>query len=389
VAAEQHDFRDSTMEPEQRSDIVEWLVPLAESFRWLLIVPVTVGALALGATYAIQPTFTATLMFMPPLQQQSQAASALASLGALANLTGGAASRAPSDQYVALMESVTISDRIIERFDLIKLYEADFRVDARRDLSRNTRFSVGKKDGLIRVEVDDTDPARAAKMANAYLEELRKLSATLAITEAQQRRSFFENQLKLTREQLGKAQELLSASGISQGALRAEPKAAAEAYARLRAEVTAAAVKLQALRQSLADGTPEVAAAQSVLASLQTQLQKAEQTVGPSGSDADYISRFREFKYQETLFDLFARQYELARVDEAREGALFQVVDPSTPPERKSKPRRLITAALAGLAAFVLMIVFVSMREAWRRTAADPTRAGSLQRLRNAWSNRP
>ncbi len=380
------DFSDSTMEPpESGTDLIELLVPLAESFRWLVIVPVLIATLTLGITFAVKPTFTASLLFMPPLQQQSQAASALASLGALANLAGAGAARTPSDQYVSMLESVTISNRIIERFELLRVYDVEYQVDARRDLARNTRFSVGKKDGLIRIEVDDLDPQRAARIANAYVEELRKLSATLAITEAQQRRAFFEGQLKQTRDRLAKAQELLEASGISQGALRAEPKAAAEAYARLRADVTAAAVKLQALRQSLSDNTPEVAAAQSVLSSLQAQLRKAEQSNGTTGSDADYISRFREFKYQEALFDLFARQFELARVDEAREGALFQVVDPATPPEKKSKPKRLITAALAGILAFVILIVAISARASLRRVAADPSRSSSLIRLRQAW----
>lgn len=390
--SDSEDFSDSTMEPpdEGSVDMLERLIPIARAWRWLVFGPLVVGLIALGIAFVIKPTFTASAVFMPPQQQQSQAAATLASLGALASLAGAnSPGRTPADQYIALLQSVTLSERIIERFKLMEVYEETFRVDARRELDKRTRFSVGKKDGLIRVEVDDKVPERAANMANAYVEELRKLSASLALTEAQQRRVFFENQLQATRERLTQAQQRLEASGIGQGALRAEPKAAAEAYAKLRAETTAAEVRLRSLRQTLSENTPEVKAAQSVVASLSQELQKAERQSVPAGPDADYISRYRDYKYQETLLDLFARQYELARVDEAKEGALFQVIDPATPPEKKSAPKRLLVAAVSALVAFVVLLAIVLVRSSWARIATDPQRAGAVAQLRKAWGNRP
>jgi len=205
------------------------------------------------------------------------AASALASLGALGNAAGAAATlRTPGDQYLALLQSTTIADRLISEFKLMEVYDEDNLVDTRRKLDRRVDMSVGKKDGLITIEVDDKDPTRAAAMARRYVDELRRLTSRLALTEAQQRRVFFEAQLAEARDRLTQAQLILQGSGFGAGALRAEPRAAAEAYARVKAEVTATEIRLQVLRRSLADHTPEVQQQLSVLAALRSQLARLE-----------------------------------------------------------------------------------------------------------------
>jgi uncharacterized protein involved in exopolysaccharide biosynthesis len=236
-------------------------------------------------------------------------------------------------------------------------------------LAKNVRIGVGKKDGLITVEVDDKSPQRAADMANRYVDELRYMTSNIAIGEAQQRRLFFERQLAQTRDRLTSAQLALQASGFSQGALKAEPKAAAEGYAKLRAEATAAEVRLQAIRGSLVDDTPEVRQQQATLNALRAQLARLEQA-SDSASGPDYIGKYREFKYQETLFELFAKQYELARVDESREGALIQVVDLAAPPELKSKPKRALTAVITTMAALFALAAFVLTQRRWQQNLA-------------------
>lgn len=345
---------------------------LALRRRWLLLiaVPLSVGALALGVTYLIPPTFTASTTFMPPQQGQSGAAAALAALGPLAGLAGGASAvRTPGDQYVALIQSVTVADRLIEQFKLIEVYDSKYRVDARRDLAKNVRVALGKKDGLITIEVDDTSPQRAADIANRFVDELRRVTAGLAVTEAQQRRVFFEQQLEQGRDRLVQAQQALQASGFNAGALKAEPKAAAEGFARLRAEAIAAEVRLQAVRTALTDSAPEVRQQLATLSALRAQLAAAERATDFSGGP-DYIGRYREYKYQETLFDLYARQFELARVDESREGALIQVIDPATAPERKSKPKRALIAGGAALVAAVLLVGLILINSARARVAS-------------------
>ena len=368
---------------EQGPTASDTLIAVAERWRLLVLAPLAAGLLALGITYVIAPTFTARTSFLTP-QAQGGAAGALATLGSLANLAGATAGvRTPADQFVALIQSVTVLDRLLDRFELIKVYESKFRVDARKELAGNSRVTLSKRDGIIAVEVDDESPQRAAQVANAYVEELRRLTSELAITEAQQRRVFFERQLLQTRDRLTTAQQALQGSGFTAGALKAEPKAAAESYARLKAELTAAEVRLQAARTSLSDSAPEVMQQQSTVSSLRAQLARAEQ-VSDSASGPDYISKYREFKYQETLFELFSRQYELARVDEAREGAPIQVIDLATAPEKKSRPKRAITALATTIGTALLLLGWVFASRAWRRMAADPQNAGHLGRLKQA-----
>lgn len=265
------------------------------------------------------------------------------------------------------MQSATISDNIIDKFGLMDVYESKFRSLARKQLSENVRIVAGKKDGLIYIEVDDTSPQRSSEIANTYVTELRRMTSTLALTEAQQRRTFFENQLKQTKERLKAAQLELQRSGFSAGDLNAEPKAAAESYARLKAEHTSAEVRLQAMRSSLADGAPEVRRAQATLAGLSGRLAKLEETSHSQLKNQDsYVSKYRDYKYEEALFDIFARQYELAKSDESREGSLIQVIDPAMPPDRRTKPRRAITAIggfIAGLLAASAYVVLKQRRK--------------------------
>jgi capsule polysaccharide export protein KpsE/RkpR len=281
------------------------------------------------------------------------------------------------------MQCVSATDRLVDQFDLMQLYKTKYRFEARRELEQNTSIAIGKKDGLISVEVDDTDPKRAAEMANAYVGELRRLTSVLAVTEAQQRRHFFEKELKEARDQLAQAQQALQASGFTVGALRAEPRAAAEGYARLKDEITAAEVEAQVLRRHLVDTAPEVQKKVAEISALRAQLARIERAAD-ANAGPDYVSKYREFKYPETLFDLFARQYEIARVDESREGALIQVVDPATAPEYKSKPKRAFIAVAATLLSLLLIGMALVVRYAWRdapRTLAHRrSRAGNRGR---------
>ncbi|XHS80309.1 Wzz/FepE/Etk N-terminal domain-containing protein [Burkholderiaceae bacterium UC74_6] len=312
-----------------------------------------VGACGYGASFLIAPTFTARTTIVSPQQQQNSAASALASLGALSAFGGGAI-KSPADQYISIMQSATVSNRIIERFKLQEVYESKFLEDARKRLGDNVRITAGKKDNLIFIEFDDKDPTRAANIANAYVTELRWVTNNLALTEAQQRRAFFEQQLQKTKDALQAAQLRVEKTGFTAGALKSEPRAAAEAYAKTKAEIASNEVKLGALRKTLTESAPEVQQTQATLVGLRGQLALIEKPAG-SGGNQDYVSAYREFKYQEALFEIYAKQFELARMDEAREGTLIQVLDSAVKPERKSKPRRSTIALGSALAAALLL----------------------------------
>lgn len=306
--------------------------------RWLLVSSVLLGGvIGAAAIFFVPPVFTAKTIVMPPQQNQG-AAAALGSLGALAGLAGGMGVKTPGDQYVALMQSAMVTDELISRFSLQSVYDEDFHSETRKRLEKNTKIALGKKDGLIVIEVDDKDPKRAADIANAYVEGLRKLTNTLAVSEAQQRRIFFEQHLATTKDKLIEAQVVLLKSGITPDSIKAEPKSAAEGYAKLRAEIMSMETRLQVSRQMLTDNAPEVLQQKSALASLRAELTRME-SESQQGTGVGYVGKYREYKYQEMLYDMFARQYELARVDESKEGGLIQVVDVARAPDRKSKPK--------------------------------------------------
>jgi uncharacterized protein involved in exopolysaccharide biosynthesis len=358
---------------------------LAENWRTLVLVPLGAGLLALGISFLIQPTFTATTRILPPAQQQSTSAALAAQLGSLAGLVGGASGlKNPADQYVALLKSRSVFDAIVQRFDLKELYEAMYLEDARKALEQRTRVMAGVKDGIISIEVDDHDPKRAAAIANAFVEELRNLTKTLAISEAAQRRLFFEEQLAQAKDNLTTSEIALQGSGVSEATLRTVPQSALEALARLKAQITAQEIKLASMRTFMTDAHPEYRLAIQELFALRTELSKAEQSnpVKAVGNGVEYIAKYRDFKYHETLFELMAKQYELARLDEAREGAVIQVVDAAQPPERKSKPKKAQIAVITTLAMFLLTLLAVFGRHALRNVATNPESAGKLDRLR-------
>jgi uncharacterized protein involved in exopolysaccharide biosynthesis len=332
---------------------------LLSRWRTLLAALVFGAVVGLALTQILPKTFTARTTILLPQPQQSAALAALQGLGALAGT--GSPVKAPADQYAALMQSATIQQRLIEKFSLREVYEVRYMVDARRTLEERTRIAVGKRDGLISIEVDDRDPVRSAGLANAYVEQLRRLTSDLTITEAQARRAFFERQLSQTKARLAESERALQATGVNEGTLRAEPKAAAEGYARLKANVTAAEVKVQSMRGHFADGATELQQALLELRALRSQMLKAEAS-DSANANSDYLSRFREYKYQETLMDSFARQAELSRLDESREGTLIQLVDIATAPERKSAPRAGLVAVSGALACVLTALAILTIR---------------------------
>lgn len=353
--------------------LIEFLTPLAEAWRRLIGVPLLVGAAAVGISFLVPKTYVATTTLVTHQQQSGGAAGALASLGALGALSGlSLGGRANADMYVSLMQSVNATDRIIDGFGLLEAYEVTERWKARQLLLERTGMAIGKKDGLITVSYEDKDPARAAAVANRYVDELRRLTTELSLSEAKERRVFFESQVERARRELAGAQAALQGAGFSLGALRAEPKAAAESYAKLRAELGAAEVRLQALRGSFAESAPEVRQLKDTVQALRAQLARLEGSAG-GRDDADYVGKYRDFKYQEMLYEQLSRQYELARVDEARDGAVIQVVDSATPPERKFKPKRSVFGIVGAVVAFLLMAAWVLVRAHLREAERSNT----------------
>ena len=376
-------------ETDNEISLLDLLQTIVDNLRLLLLGPLAVGITALGISYLIPPTYTAKTQFLPPQQQQSAAASMLASLGSLGGLAGVVGGiKNPADQFLAYMKSVTVQDSLIERFKLQERYEAKNKTDARLSLATNVRATSGK-DGLISVEVDDKDPQFAADLANAHVEELGKLLGKLATTEAQQRRLFFEKQLILAKVKLIQSEIALKATGVSGSVLKSNPASAVAAVAGLQAAVIAQEIKLGAMRGYLAESAPDLKLTMSELSNLRAQLAKQEKDTPSFGAksttEGDYITKYREFKFHETLFELFSKQYEIAKVDEAREGAVIQILDVAQPPDRKSKPKKALIAIIAALASGSAILLFVFIRQALHNSSQNSETANKRASINASW----
>jgi tyrosine-protein kinase Etk/Wzc len=342
---------------------------LAENLRLLVLVPAVSALIAFGMSYTSPPVFTAYTSFITPQQQQSAAVAMLQSptAGVGANVGTGLPPKNPADQYVSFLSSRSIQDALIERFKLTERYGLKFTHETRATLNARVVFNGGK-DGLISVAFDDTDPAFAAQVANAYVEELGQLLNRLVTTETQQRRAFFEKQLRSAKDNLVQAEQVLKSGALGSGAIKGSPQAVVEGLAALKAAISAQEIKVAGMRGYLAPGSSDLRQALIELAALHKQMGRAE-TERPTitGPENDYVAKYREFKYQETLYELIARQYEIARVDESRQSSVIQVVDVALPPQLAFKPKRIRMAAGAGIAVGLLLLLFCLGR-AWLRS---------------------
>ncbi len=382
-------------------DPLDLLVAIGRRKRWLVTWPLAAALFAAAVSLVLPKSYTAVTRLMPPQQAQSAAASMLSQLGGLAGAAGGALGlKNPSDLYVGILGSRTVADALIERFKLQEHYGQEFLVDTRKALAGDTRVKA-EKNGIIVVEVDARTPTLAADLANAYVSELNRLTGSLAVTEAAQRRAFFERHLQQTKDRLAEAEASVRQAIDSGGlvSVDAQSRAAVETVARLRAEISTREIQLRAMRAYATEDHPELRRAERELASMRQALARLESGPGvdgeaPAGAGGktagglDTIKLVREVKYHEVMMELLARQYELARVDESREAPLIQVLDPAQPPEKRSWPRRTMLVLATGAAALVAALLAAAVEGGARRLASDPARQVKLEALRAAWRRR-
>jgi tyrosine-protein kinase Etk/Wzc len=356
--------------------LLDIAIVLAKHKKLILGLPLLAALITAGITLLMPNIYTGRAVLMPPQQQQSTAAAMLGQIGALAGVANNSLGiRNPNDLYGGMLKSRTVADAVIEQFNLQALYEKETMVETREALADNTSITSGK-DGLIVIEVDDEDPQRAADMANAYVAELEKLTSNLAVTEAGQRRLFFEKQLLQAKEDLAKAEvglkETQEETGLVQ--LDQQGRAMIEAVATLRAQIVVREVELAAMRSFATENNPEFIKTQQEVTSLRAELRKLERGTGTGGdmlvptrnipaAGLAYARSFREVKYAETIFELMAKQFELAKMDEARDAAVIQVVDIGVPSDRKSKPYRTLIVFLVGTVALIISISLACVLE--------------------------
>ena len=384
------------MGDEDEISLLDLATALGEEKATLFAIPFITTLVAVVVSLLMTPIFTAKTVVMPPQQQQSGAAAALASLGGLAGLAGAAgAIKSPDEMYVALLGSNNLQNRLIDDLKLQERYEAKTLTDTRAALKAQVRFSADKKSGLLNIEADDKDPAFASELANRHVVELRTMLGRLAVTEAQQRRVFYEQQIQQTQDKLAVAEVAFRAakekSGMQVTSVLAET--GVRASAELRGQIAAREVQLQAMSRFATAQNPDTQRIASELAALRAQLNKTEQGSGESKAAAsplhqEAVKSYRDVKVQEAMLEVLIRQYELARVDEAKEGPLIQQVDVAVAPERRSKPKRAQIVLVAAFAGLFLGVLVAFVRRALKKAQSDPASAGQWLALKKAWSLR-
>lgn len=361
----------------EKVGILDLLIVLAKYKKLLIWLPLVASAIAAAVAFSLTPVFRASTTLMPPQQPQSGAAALLSQLGGAAGMMAGAAGlKNPNDVYIAMLKSRTVADALINRFALLKLYKLESLEKTRLRLEENSTISAGK-DSLITIMVDDEDPKRSAQMANAYVEELEKLTRTLAVTQASQRRLFYERQLERAQAKLADIEAGLKNSIDTRGVISvdSESRAVAETIGRLRAQVSAKEIQLGSMKAFVTPNNVQYRQVQEELDSLRAELARLEN--GRAGEDRgsattskaglESIKMLRDLKYHQMLYELLAKQYEMARLDEANDPSVIQVLDPAITPERKFKPKRGLIIVLAGFTAFVLAVAFALAREGFSR----------------------
>jgi tyrosine-protein kinase Etk/Wzc len=370
-------------EPDDGIDLWDLLIGLGEEKGVILLVTGAFAVVGLVAALLAEPIFTGRTLILPPQQSQGASAALSASLGALAGAAGLAGAVKSTDElYVALMRSDAVALKLSEKLKLKDRYQVETQDDVKKRLNGLVRIAADKKSSLISVEADDKDPKFAAELANAYVNELRLLMGRLAITEAQQKRAFFEAQMTKAKDELVNAELAVKQSQERGGlvSVDAQTQSTIGAAAQLRAQVVSKEVQIQAARPYAGPENPELRRMLSELASLKNQLEKLEggsggnRTVDTSAS-TDSLSNvriYRELKYQEAIFGAMVQQFQLARVEESKDAPLIQQVDVARPPERKSKPSRALILILATFAGLSLGILVAFLRRAIRKTMATP-----------------
>lgn len=378
--------------------MLEFLIRLAERKRFIGIITGCSLLIGLILCFVLPVRYTATTEIMPPKQTQSIATllNGPMMLGSLAEAAGGGLLSNPNDVYVGLLKSRPIADAIIGKFHLVAVYHARDMTAARRELAKRTNI-LSEPSTMISVSVADRDKVRAAEMANAYIEQLRVLTSDLSMTEASRRRVFFQGQLNRQKDALIAAEEAFQEVQQKKGLvhLDAQAEALIRQLAVLHAQIEEKQVELQALRSYSTDRNPDVQLAEKELATMQQEASRLEQNNGSSTfsnmglknvpkAGMDYIRAEREVQYQQALFGVLLKQYEAAKLDEGKEAAIIQVVEPAIPPDRRSFPKPVIVLPLSLALGFLLGCLTVIVRHRFDIERADPEGAIALQRLQDA-----
>jgi tyrosine-protein kinase Etk/Wzc len=379
------------------TSLLKSLVVLAKHRRLILggmFVAVAVMALIV---LVIPATYTASTVILTSQNPPGSASALLGELGgSLASIGADALVKSQADTFVGVLSSRTVADNLIHGFHLQSVYRTRTLVDTRRALARHTHVEAAKG-SLIRISVDDHDAQRAAALANGYVDELYCVNQHLALTTGSQRRLFLEQQVAAESDALAKAeeafQEIQQRTGVIQ--LAGQEEMTLRSIAQLRAEISAKEVQIEQLRTMATEQNGELQQLESGMGALREQLKKAESDRARSGDEyfvsagripragLEYLRRWRDLRYHEALFEMLSKQYELARIEEAKAPPVIQVLDRAIVLDKHSWPPRTLLVLLALVTSGILLSGAVLLKDKCARIAAEPENTEHLNALRN------
>lgn len=332
------------------------LIAFAEIFfkrlRVIFLISLAGLLLSICIYFLIPKKFSSTARILPPKQDQGIMGLMMSQMGGMAGLAGDILGKGTaSDLYVGMLNSEAVKDSIINRFKLIEVYDKDSRLETYNKLDKRVDINAGKKDGIISITVEDKDPKRAADMANAYVYELGKLSVRLNISGASENRNFLEERLAKAKGDLTKAENDLKRFQSQTNALdiTEQTKGTIKGIAELSAQLAVEEVKLAALLRAFTESSIEVKNQRAIISGIKSQIARMETGTKHGGAlpsisavpalGQDYVRLMREFKIQETIVELLTKQYEITKINEAKQVDGVQLIQPATVPDKHISPR--------------------------------------------------
>jgi tyrosine-protein kinase Etk/Wzc len=386
-------------------NLLDMLIELGQE-KWTLIVVTFLAALTGVVFSLITPATYVSRSSIMPSQQSGAGGGGLASLGSLAGLAGlGALSntvagiKSSDEMFIALMRSQSVQSAMIEQFKLKERYSAKNIEEARQALTLNVTIVADKKSGLLFIDAQDNDPEFAALLANAQVKELNAILSRLAVTEAQQRRVYYEQQIVKTQTKIPQLElefkDAQKNSGLEVASLLSESST-------LPGQIAAKELQLQVLSRFATGQNPDLKRLSIEISALRAQMARYELSkIEPKNSEpnkpgqeserikTNFVQKatqaYNTLKIQETLLDGYVKQLELAKVDEAKEGPAVQVVDEARAPEMRAKPERRKMVIAYTVTGFIIALVLATMRALLRHIRSTPVGLQRWRQLKRAW----
>lgn len=386
------------LETENEVSVLDLMIVMVRRKQAIIAFPIIVALITACFTLLLPDRYKANTTLMPPQQSQSGASAMLSQLGGVAALAGIGGVKSGGDAYIGMLHSRTLADRLIEKFNLKKVYGTNSQEQARQRLAVSTTVKLSK-DGLITIDVVDVDRKLVAPLANGYVNELTQLNKVLAVSEAAQRRLFYERQMEEAKDNLAKAEASLKGGLESRGMISVDvaSQAVIETAGRLRAQISAKEIELNSMSAFVTPSNPQFRRAEEQLSSLRAEYRKLENgrsadrnpsvsVQGQPEGGFENIKLLRDVKYLQMLYEILAKQYEVARLDEAKDPSLIQVLDAAVEPERKFAPQRSLIVAVAGMLALVAAIGWAFAAEAYRKVIRTDAGAAQWNEVRSNMS---